>query len=91
MKPENTKPWLQFGLRLLSFLEKILPAFLLVWNQSLRHKLEREKNAHRDTKHRLDVNIERAKTRSKYDGKNDRDVIDDFLAGTRESDRNDNN
>lgn len=73
--------WVQLGLKLLSVLEKVLPAFLLAWNESLRNKFRREKNQHEHTKNQLVVAKKHAEIDQKFAGKSDRDVVDDFLSG----------
>ena len=81
MTDKSLGPFLKFGLKFLSFLEAIIPAFLLAWAQKLRHDLKREQNSHGNTKHELDSLKTQIETEQKYVGKTDRDVVDDFLAG----------
>jgi hypothetical protein len=76
---KNSLTWLQFGLKILSFLEATLPAFLVAWNGRLQNKVKQLESEIAIAKYHLRQAEVKARVESEHAGKSDRAVIDDFL------------
>lgn len=72
--------WLNLAINALSLMEKLLPAFLVAWNNTLQQK-NRELSLKLD-KAKLDATVTAYKTQEakQNDSKDPKDVIDNFLS-----------
>ena len=67
------------ALRGLSLFEKLLPAFLIAWNNALRMKARKAEAVSDRVEVELKVNIEEKRIEAANAGKSPKALIDDFL------------
>ena len=79
MSAKNYVTWAQFGLKVLTLLETLLPAFLVAWTAHLRGKVSRLEGNLSYAEHKANVLERRAKLKESYRGKSPKSIIDNFL------------
>lgn len=76
---KESATWAQLILKVLSIAESMLPAFMVAWANATQNKLERKHQQILNERLKLEVEKNEIVQSKKYDGKTDRDVVDDFI------------
>lgn len=93
MKDNAKVLWLQLGLKLLSAIESLMPAALIMWNQYLQKKSSDLRVSLEASKAELAIHKNEVAIREKYANQDRRNLLDRFLKraiirpGIRETDK----